>query len=333
MPSWQGYSLLFCKFFVLIKCESLKCFMQRDFRFDTLKFLLIFLVVLGHLSYKDYGLGVNRLIYSFHMPLFVFLSGFFTTNIHDDDGTTKKKHIKWVRKTLLIFILAQLGHSLLTIFLGGKASWTMLIYPQLALWYLICLVYWRITIWTIDDKLDDRILFTLSVCLCLLSGIIPLNDEFSFQRAFAFFPFFVTGYIFRKRNLINKIDGIPIWKALLVAIICLFAARVIPRTYMPKFHYDTFNDFFARGVQTVLGFFLSLSVFRLSRCIKTDKIAQLGTYTLWIYIGHTYLIRLNIPKLLEEQFQITINMFGAFVLSTVYCFLFVILAKLYHRLR
>lgn len=307
--------------------------MQRDSRLDALKFLLIFLVVLGHLSYKDYGIGINRLIYSFHMPLFVFLSGFFTTNRHDNEGIARKKHIKWVRKTLLIFILAQLGHSLLTIFLGGNVSWKMLIYPQLALWYLICLIYWRITVWTLDDKLDDRILFILSVCLCLLSGIVPLNDEFSFQRAFTFFPFFVTGYIFRKRNLIIKFDRTPIWKALVVVILCLFVARFIPRTYMPKFHYEILTDFFVRAVQTVLGFFLCLSVFRLSRCIKSERIAQFGTYTLWIYIGHTYLIRLNIPKLLEEHFHITFNLFEAITLSIVYCFLFIFLAKIYQHIK
>ena len=100
---------------------------------------------------------------------------------------------------------------------------------------------------------------------------------------------------------------------------------------MPKFHYNNFNDFFVRAVQAVLGFFLCLSVFRLSRCIKSEWIAKLGVYTLWIYIGHTYLIRLNVSQLLEEHFHTTFNMFEAVALSIVYCFLFVFLAKLYQQ--
>ena len=43
--------------------------MERDLHIDGLKFLMIFLVVLGHLSYEDYGLEINKMVYSFHMPI------------------------------------------------------------------------------------------------------------------------------------------------------------------------------------------------------------------------------------------------------------------------
>lgn len=46
--------------------------MERDAKIDGLKFILIFFVVLGHLQYKDYGIELNKMIYSFHMPVFVF---------------------------------------------------------------------------------------------------------------------------------------------------------------------------------------------------------------------------------------------------------------------
>ena len=53
----------------------------REYQWDNLRFLLISLVVLGHLweimgqaPYKDV---VYRIIYSFHMPAFLFLSGMF----------------------------------------------------------------------------------------------------------------------------------------------------------------------------------------------------------------------------------------------------------------
>lgn len=51
--------------------------MERDLRLDGLKFFLIFLVVLGHLHFNDYGIWIGYYIYSFHMPVFVLLSGFF----------------------------------------------------------------------------------------------------------------------------------------------------------------------------------------------------------------------------------------------------------------
>lgn len=48
---------------------------------DVLKCFAIFLVILGHVvaSYdsRGYAAPVNRWIYSFHMPLFMMLSGLF----------------------------------------------------------------------------------------------------------------------------------------------------------------------------------------------------------------------------------------------------------------
>lgn len=51
---------------------------ERDYYFDNLKAVLIFLVVLGHFLLPIHGdnplVVVKRLIYIFHMPLFVFVS-------------------------------------------------------------------------------------------------------------------------------------------------------------------------------------------------------------------------------------------------------------------
>lgn len=58
---------------------------QRDYFFDNIKGFLIILVVFGHaiqyLAFKRNSpalLGLFMLIYSFHMPLFIFISGFFS---------------------------------------------------------------------------------------------------------------------------------------------------------------------------------------------------------------------------------------------------------------
>ena len=54
---------------------------QRLYGYDNVKFILIFLVVLGHLleiSNPFPGKDVlYKLIYSCHMPVFIFISGFF----------------------------------------------------------------------------------------------------------------------------------------------------------------------------------------------------------------------------------------------------------------
>jgi fucose 4-O-acetylase-like acetyltransferase len=54
--------------------------MQRDLKIDSLKGFAILLVVLGHAiqtSTDNFDNNIFfRIIYSFHMPLFMFLSGF-----------------------------------------------------------------------------------------------------------------------------------------------------------------------------------------------------------------------------------------------------------------
>jgi len=69
---------------------------ERDYFFDNLKAVLIFLVVLGHFLLPIHGesvlVVVKRLIYVFHMPLFVFVSGYFAKKIYKNgDGAD------WIR--------------------------------------------------------------------------------------------------------------------------------------------------------------------------------------------------------------------------------------------
>ena len=58
---------------------------ERVSLWDNAKFLLIFLVVLGHFAdyYTKDSLNMRRLflfIYLFHMPAFIFISGLFSKN-------------------------------------------------------------------------------------------------------------------------------------------------------------------------------------------------------------------------------------------------------------
>lgn len=77
----------------------------RDNYWDTLKFVLIFLVVFGHVLEVNYPPGsVNRgiynFIYSFHMPLFVFISGRFS---HIKNRANYKKGIIRLLETYVAF--------------------------------------------------------------------------------------------------------------------------------------------------------------------------------------------------------------------------------------
>ena len=82
---------------------------ERDYYFDNLKAVLIFLVVLGHflLPIHDNAVLVilKRLIYVFHMPLFVFVSGYFAKTIYHN-GTFNFKRILYLIKAYILFVIA-----------------------------------------------------------------------------------------------------------------------------------------------------------------------------------------------------------------------------------
>ena len=293
--------------------------MQRDLRFDGLKFVMILLVVLGHLKFYDYGLNIKKIIYFFHMPIFVFLSGYFTSL-----NKSIREQNKWIKKTLLIYVFAQLAHTLLSKILDEEITWRLIISPHIALWYLVSLLYWRISYWRVFYKCNDIHLFILSLFLAILSGYIPIDHDFSFQRSFAFFPFFVMGVCIKKRRVISLIDKIP----LSVTFICLLIGFVIafffPWEFVPRKHYVFTPEPIIRTIQTVLAIYLCILILRISKNTLFDKIAKYRQYTLWIYIGHTYLIRIG--KYLFNRYDISMNIFQAVILSLVYCCLFIWLA-------
>ncbi len=299
---------------------------------------MIFLVVLGHLGYRNDDLLLGRMIYSFHMPVFIFLSGYFTSRNHD-----KEKHLKWLKQTLILYVCAQLGHVLLKLamdyatcafnnqpFDAAVDIKSTLIQPRFALWYLVCLMYWRLSVWTVFRKTDGIKLLAVSVVLAIASGVIPLDHEFSFQRTFAFSPFFVLGLLFRERNLMQRIEQVKYGYALVVLILGILLSRYLP-TYMPKYHYANWHHAAYRVVQSLLGLALCLSIVRLSRFHFMERFAKWGTYTLWIYVGHTYLA--FISQRLIKELDYHLSLVDALLLAAFFCALFIGMAMLYQKLK
>ena len=77
--------------------EAVKKSTKRIYKWDNLKCFLIVMVVIGHFV-NQYALISNTMkslslfIYSFHMPLFIFLSGLLQKDGHSDvsfNGTNR----------------------------------------------------------------------------------------------------------------------------------------------------------------------------------------------------------------------------------------------------
>ena len=181
---------------------------NRDVYIDAIRGAAILLVVLGHsiqtnVDNFDDNL-LFRIIYSFHMPLFIFLSGFVTWN---RVGSSK---VDWITKKFYALIVPYFVWLILYYFIGGiGASFgspensnfisyitESLLYPDKGLWFLwvlfsICVIF-RLSL-TIAAKFGDVSLFFVAALLHL----IPVGI-FGIGLIKWYFLFFVLGYLFAK---------------------------------------------------------------------------------------------------------------------------------------
>ncbi len=179
---------------------------------DNIKVLLIFLVVFNHIiafnlvkadtvvRYVWYAITI------FHMPAFVFISGYLSK---------KPQNVLKNFKNLLIPYV--LGYTLTwysQIWLGRSVDYEILRPTGSVMWYILALFIYRLTIEALGKI---RFIVPLSILFALWAGTRPEFTTFlSSSRIVVFFPFFVAGYLWKSEYItaIRKFKG----KWILVAI-------------------------------------------------------------------------------------------------------------------
>lgn len=176
--------------------------MERDYRIDSLKGFLIILVVLGHVitefdNVNIFNHAVMGLIYVFHMPLFVLLSGYLTRPRHQ---LSQQQLWRGTGNLLVTIVIFQLFAMIRHLPLGGDPIAMLLMFPYGILWYLMCLVYWRLLTYYTPQSLLKRpvVHLLLAFLIAVLSGLTHLGNFLAIQRALNFYPFFLLGYYYRQ---------------------------------------------------------------------------------------------------------------------------------------
>ena len=128
---------------------------DRNYAFDNLKGFLIILVVVGHAvqcTYRstDMNVWLNpvfNIIYTFHMPLFIFVSGFFFKSSLKRDGVEvlRGKFNRLILPTVIYSVVIILLYVLITNDTHPRLKFIFL--TICTYWYLICvftltLIYW-----------------------------------------------------------------------------------------------------------------------------------------------------------------------------------------------
>ncbi|MFB7816843.1 acyltransferase family protein [Paenibacillus chitinolyticus] len=192
---------------------------NRDDIADVTKGLLIILVVFGHSAFIQYYSNWHTLIYWFHMPAFIYMSGYFFKPV-------EKEHLgAWIRKSAnrffipYFFIISlitiyrylftpinqqQFGNEILHILAGGR----YIDGYYAPIWFITCLFFCQLIFCLISTFIKTRVLQMIIIMLFfaaahlesyLFPGLkIPLNIDV------AFFALFFYAMGFYTKNLIKK---------------------------------------------------------------------------------------------------------------------------------
>ena len=210
---------------------------QRFYKLDNLKLILIFLVVLGHVAdlYADASQATGCLrfiIYTFHMPLFLFVSGLVSKR------NIRERRYSHIATYFFLFVFIKAITFAANWATTGNLPPVTLFADRSEPWYAFCLfAFSMITIML--DKLKPAYVLIFSVLLACYAGYDKtIGDQFNLSRILVFYPFFYLGYWLDAEKVcafFSKKRFIPIALAILaigIMITVLFYDRINYAKYL-----------------------------------------------------------------------------------------------------
>lgn len=176
---------------------------------DNLKCFLIILVVVGHfieplVPDSPDAKKVWLWIYSFHMPLFIFIAGYFHRNV------------KIIPKMYMYFALGFLSKFLLFVprlFWSENPGFSLLSESGLP-WFMFAMGLF-IGVSYLLRNLDARLVLGMSILIAFFAGYDKsVKDYFVLSRFLVFFPFYYSGVLLQPINIPERLSKIR-WSKLI----------------------------------------------------------------------------------------------------------------------
>ena len=273
---------------------------KRNPYWDNLKLVLIVLVVIGHflLPVSPKGQLTNTVyywIYLFHMPAFIFVSGFFSKNYVQKDERRAEKLIGFIA----LFVFFTVCYWIIQVVFGYGINYGEILSTTGAPWYMLAMFFWYIFIPFIS-QIKPFISFPLVIILGLLVGSFKDCGTFLvLSQTIAFFPFFLAGYYFNG-SLIKKIKPWMRIVSILFLILCAvflffyydrvstFLKIIYASSSYPKLGLSRLYGTIFRFLWYIVAFAMTAAIM----CIISSKqslVTYIGERTLGIYIIHRLL--------------------------------------------
>ena len=282
---------------------------------DNIKGVLICLVVFAHFIYDFTDMFVIDtivfLIYVFHMPAFVFVSGRFT---HDPPK---------LKKLVTALVIFQCIYLLCEFRLLGYID---LLAPAYVCWYLAALIVWRLLAKYLPRKLW---LFPVLVLISLLAGFLPdIGNRFGITRILAFFVFFAAGLLStektveRIRKAVNPLIGIGILLCAIAGSLVAFVFFNYSKQDMVMMQYSSLQMFTGRLVIIILAFVYIIGMLTVIPD-KKSIFTVLGRNSLPVFLIHrglTFIFSWGISKAGITDYKLIIALGIIATVITLVCF-------------
>lgn len=262
--------------------------MENKFRsayWDNIKGFLIILVVFAHCLFGLQGRPLNDFlvdaIYMFHMPAFVFVSGFFSKSEHS-------RSFFPMMNLLIAFVLLNGFFLLRAIFWAGGVP--TIVAPYFSAWYLLALIVWRLAVPLVERV---RNILPLLILFSLVAGFwTDINMTFAAVKIVVFFPYFMAGYLFSAETAakFQQKKFFPSGLIFLLATICagFFAHETLSltdRDLLPNSYAD-FNGLTNRIALTIVAAMAIATLLLVSKEKTLPLVTKAGKNSLAIYLLH-----------------------------------------------
>lgn len=274
---------------------------QRIQMWDFLKFILIFSVVLGHVIAKFITNSkllevIYIYIYSFHMPLFIFILGYFSKNL------SKEKIIRRLLEYILLFVVAKLiriGNLLffynrMLIEIKNLSAWP---------WFLFATGIFILLSFLLNNISKIKVLVT-SIVVSLLAGYFSfINEDYSISRIIVFFPFYYLGICCDESIIIRLRNNKYLFKFGVIFLLTLFLVCVYSIPYSEEIlvilkgkssYIDLKSLYYLGPIFRTIHYSISLIAMISVIVILPNKLLNkyfifLGQNTLTIYLFHIFI--------------------------------------------
>lgn len=276
---------------------------MRNYRFDNIKFILIFLVVLGHLLElpEDSATAdsLYRIIYLFHIPAFIFISGYFA----------KFNPGKIVRSLLCPYIILQIAYLLFhnLIIIEEQEFVLQFTKPYWLLWYLMAMAFYYLLIPFFQTQDTHKQILTISVAIIvsLLAGYdSSIGYHLTLSRFLVFLPYFLAGQYFRtdheqitdkwqSSQLLRIFTNITAFTGAVYSVFYILNTRLSSYVLYGSLHYAKLN--YGPANRLLLLLFAACWIIVLFRIVPNKKmplLSSIGKHTFWIFILHGFVVEM-----------------------------------------